>query len=148
MAKLSSIKIDSTAEVEGAWADYSEDIKLKIARLGNPSYRSYMRKVGKPHAVQIQQGVMDDAKLESLSKEAVAHTVLMGWANLENDDGSEMHFTPEKALEIFNDPECSSFFQFVVAFADKAENFRKEFIASAEENSQSAADGTFNGEVH
>jgi hypothetical protein len=147
MARLSAIKIDSIKDVEGIWTDYSLGIKLKIARLGNPAYREYMRKIGKPHQVQISQNVLDDTTIEELSREAIAHTVLVGWENIDDDDDKPIKYSAETATAMLKDPECGELFNFVVAFADRSENFRKVYLENSKENLLRVSDGSKNGDI-
>lgn len=146
MAKLSATKIDSNAEIDGIWTTYDLGIRLKIARLGNQKYREYMRKIGRPHQLQIQHGTLDDATMETLSREAVAHTILLDWENVEDEDGNALKYTPELGEELFKDTAYYDMLQFVVAFASKTENYRARFIKESLGNLSSASAGTSNGE--
>ena len=146
MAKLSSLRIDSGKDVEGVWTKYAAGIKLKIARLGNPNYRAYMRKIGRPHKAQMRHGLMDDDLIETLSKEALAHTVLLDWDNVEDDNGAPIQYTPEKGLAVLEDPEYADLYSFVVDFANSAENYRSQAIQSAVKNSSSTCAGIGNGD--
>lgn len=146
MAKLSSLRIDAGKDLEGVWTSYAVGIELKIARLGNPNYRAYMRKIGRPHKAQLRHGLMDDDKLEMLSKEALAHTVLLDWRNVEDDNGTPIQYTPERGLELFEDPEYADLYSFVVDFANTAENYRNQEMQEAVKNSLSTCDGIGNGD--
>ena len=142
MAKLSKIRIDPTAEVEGVWTTYFEDIRLKVARLNNAAHREYLKKLGRPHQTQISHGTLDNKVIEEMSREAVAHTILLDWENVLDDDGSELRYSPALGNRLFNDPEYYDLFEFVVKFAARNENYRTEYLQGTAGNSSSESDGT------
>jgi hypothetical protein len=126
--KLSQLRLDSDTEINGVWVDYAEGIQFKIARLGNPAFRRYMRKLGKPLRAQMRHDVLDDETLESLSKEAIAHTVLLDWRNVEDDRGQPLEYTPAIGQKVLEDSEYADIYNFVIAVANSTENYRRTKI--------------------
>jgi hypothetical protein len=145
MGKLSFQKIDTKAEAEGVWTDYADGIRFKIARLGNPDYRAHLRKIGRANQIHVQQDLMDPEVMESFSKEAIAKHVLLDWENVEDDDGSKIPYSPDVGEKILKDPAYVRIFEFVVAFAARAENYRTAAIGEALGNSSSTSAGTTSG---
>ena len=79
---------------------------------------------------------------ERTTKEAIAHTIVLGWRNLEDDNGNSIPYSPEKALEFLKDPEMLDFYNWVLLTANNAELFRKQFDAESEGNSPTSSPGS------
>lgn len=133
MAKLSTIKIDND-KASGIWVEYSLDIKLKIASLRNKGYQAFIRKEGKEYQVQIAHGVLNDEALEPIFIRALAKHVLVDWKNIEDDDGSPIPYSQEKAEEILANPEYRDLLDFVMATAQDRERYRVEVDEAIEGN--------------
>ncbi len=132
MARLK--KQNRQKEAEGVWVRFDE-IRFKIARLGNPKYEQIqeaqaaentaLREAGKP---------VKDWKQNWL--DILSQAVLIGWEGLEGDDGAPIAYTPEKARELLADPAYSDFKRFVETEAANRENFIERGEAATEKNSQ------------
>ena len=132
MGKLSKVKTDSKKEIEGIWEDYEEGIRLKIARMGNPLYDEEIYRLSKPVLKRSREIPADE--LERISKQAVAKYILVDWENIEDDDGNEIPYSSEKALEYFNDHDLRGFYRDIILIANDRNRFRREFIEEAVKN--------------
>jgi len=133
MAHLNSIRTDPEKETKGVWTDFAEGIRIKVARAGNPEYRKLLRELTGPHLDKIRDGSVDpDLNLEILKKVRAA-TILLGWENLEDDNG-EISYSPERALEFFKDETLRDFYLFVIIQSENIDLFRKEIVAESVKN--------------
>ena len=127
--KLSAMRTDSTKEVEGAWIDCEEGLRLKIARHGNVKYDEAIRTLSVPYQRRLMNNTLSQATMEEIECKAMANHILKGWENLQDDDGKEIPYTPEKAFELLTT--VRDFFKMVRALAQNADNYRTEVIKEA-----------------
>jgi hypothetical protein len=138
MPKLSSLKLDREAADRGIPMDF-EGITLRIRRMPNPEYEAELRRLGKPHIRTIRRARFSDAELDNptmveIQKRAMGKHVLVGWSNLQDDNGDEIPFTTERAIEFLLDPDMDELYRFVFDAANEASLFRAKDQASAEGN--------------
>ena len=139
MPNLRSLyKTDQTKEEEGVWIDFGNGIKLRIARLGNPKYNAYLRRIGKPHQMSIRNGSASQATVEDLTIRAIAKHVLLGWEGVD-EDNELVPYTEEKALEYLRT--MRDFYQQVLELSSDANQFREEELKEEEGNSDDGSDG-------
>ena len=72
--------------------------------------------------------------MEEISIEAMAHHVLLGWKDIEDDDGNPLEYSPETALELLRDPGLRDLYQFVLTQANERALFRQEVEEESKEN--------------
>lgn len=134
MAKISSVKADPVKAESGVWVDYEAGIRLKIARMNNPAFEAFVRAKQRPKIRGFRANKATDDELNELTREAVARHVLVGWENVEDDDGNLIPYSPEKSLEFLKDPALSDLYQFVVLQASDAAAYRAEATEEAVKN--------------
>jgi hypothetical protein len=120
--KISAFKQDDKKVSEGVWVEAGEGLRLLIASFNSAAYAKEIKRIGKPYRTQIRSGRIANDVLVDLTKQAASRFVLLDWENLtEDDEVTEIPFTPEKALELFND--CPQFWQLVHDCANDAALF-------------------------
>jgi len=135
-------KLKSTSE--GVWVDCGADLRIKILRMGNPAYEEEIRKLAKPFMRQMRLGTMSIEDMENLAKKATAHNIIQGWENLEDEDGTPIKFSKDKALELFD--KYPDFYSIVKDVASEAELFRQDDMEEGAKNSEATCDSNSNGE--
>jgi hypothetical protein len=120
--KIGQFAIDSEKELKGVWLNGGAGLKLLVARMGNPDYQEYTRRSGKDLSAAARAGTADQAEFKTLARKATARHVLLDWKNLQEEDGSEIKYSPEKAEEIFE--KYPEFFELVLAMANDRNNYR------------------------
>jgi hypothetical protein len=134
MAKLTDIMTDVKKAEGGVWFPYDAGIELLIASTKTPEFRKARAKLLKPFERRIRSKSMSSEEVINALKPAYAKHVLVGWRNLEDDKSKPLVYSYEKALEFFNNPALSAFFDFVLECADDDSRFRVESIEDAEKN--------------
>ena len=109
MAKLSSLMSDSKKVNGGVWVDYTDGVRLLIARKPNDNYDAAMVKALQPYRGAIRAGTFTDAMDQKVSLEVISKTVLIGWNNIEDEESNPIEYSPEKALELLTDPDIRRF---------------------------------------
>lgn len=146
MASLKALRTDTLLEQEGIWVDYEAGVRVKVARLSNTKFEQALRTASKPHLRQIRSKRAPLDLIENLTREAAARHILLGWENLDDDDGTPIPYSPERALEIFNDPTLHDFYKFVMQISTDSELYRREDMEESLGNSQAGSNGTSSSE--
>lgn len=133
MADINDIKTDINKEVEGVWVDFSMGIRLKIARARNPKYTELLQALVAPVKIEVRDGKINQDELEDILKQVRAETILVGWENIE-ENGVEVPYSSERALEYFMNPELKDFYHFVVIVSENADQYKKKVIKDTEKN--------------
>ena len=145
MAKLNTLKADSAKESDGVWVSWEHGVELKIARLNNPNFQAEIRKLTAPLTKKIRSGQVADGEMEALSQKAMASHVLVGWRNIEDEDGKPLKYTPKRSLDLLTDPGLRDLYQFVLTQANERELFRLETVADSRGNSRASSSGASSG---
>ena len=132
--KLNALRADLDKERNGTWVPYQGDIRLKLARLGNPNYREATARIIDARKVQLNTKELTEDQLLDVQKEAASQTVLLGWENVEDDSGDAVPYSSETALEWFRDKELWRLWNFILYESTGEEHFRKQIIEDAAGN--------------
>lgn len=120
--KLSAFATNKKTAVEGVWVEAGGDLRLLIAKLGNPVHQKLAFRLMKPHMRKVSNGTIDPTTLNSLTAKIYAGSILLGWENLADDAGKVIEYSPEQAEKILTD--YQDFTELVGDFAKDAEMFR------------------------
>lgn len=121
MAKLKTLKLNPDAVTEGVWCDWILGVKVKIARTGTPEYNTFIQKL-----MVEQVKSEEDVDTDEVIRKAVARHVIKDWSGIEDDDGTELSYSPEKAYELISDPALSDLYEFVMRMASDRSRFRNQ----------------------
>jgi hypothetical protein len=133
MARLSDFKVDPVKESEGVWVELNDGLALLIAGAENPAYRKYRQKLLHPHIRELRTKQLSTDELEDLTKRAMARCILLGWRNLEEDDGTPIEYSEANSLKILR--ESRELFTLVSEIARDQDRFRRELNKESEKNS-------------
>ncbi len=134
MAKIGSLKTDLDKVEDGIWQTYVADVRLRIASVNNKAYRAHKDQLLRPHLRQLRAKEVPPEQVLEIIKPAVAHHILKGWQNLQDDSGAEIPYSPQTALEFFRDPALGDLYAFVLEAAGEVENYRQEMLEDARGN--------------
>jgi hypothetical protein len=110
-------------------------ICLLIAVAENPKFRGALARICQPLAKQIRDGKLEAAKWDEANAKALAEAVLIGWANLtEDDETTPIPYSPQKAFELLSDPGLFALRQFVSDCSGITKGFQDEAEAIAKGN--------------
>ena len=128
MAKLNKFATNVNAAKNGVAVDLGEGLVVTIARSGNENYQKYLKQALKPYEKMLRTKTLPDQTFELIYTEAVAETILLGWKGLEDENGVEIPYTKEKAIEILSDPQYIDFRTLILDLAGEAAVFAKEAV--------------------
>ncbi len=122
--KISKFALDETAEREGIWVDAGDGLRLLVARISSPAYEEHLRQHSRTTSTRFRPHVSFSAEeaLEDAVMEGVAKHILLGWENLEEDDGTPIIYSWGKALEYFQ--KYREFYKLVLEFATEYDGYR------------------------
>lgn len=96
-------------------------IVLDVVGQDSAQYRAVMLRQSKAF-LGMEQNTVDPAALAHMNAERVASHIV-GWTNLEDEQGAPLAYSAEKAIELMAKPELSFVREQVEAFAEKRTNF-------------------------
>lgn len=132
--KLSRIKTNLTKATDGVWHDGGDGLKLLVAMEGNSKSTEFARRLAKPFQKSINNGTIAREDIEDMNCKVLANTILLGWQNLQNDDGTPMEYSVEKAEEILRAPEYGEFMKMIVGMSREMALYRDDVEAEASGN--------------
>lgn len=110
MSLYNTFKTDRNLETSGVWLNYGPnskggDQRIKVARAGgaNKSFQKALTTKMRPFRRQLETGTMDVAVADTLMLDVYAETVVLGWENIEDQDGNELPFSVENVKQLFAD---------------------------------------------
>lgn len=133
MARLSDTRTNPSLEREGVWFDFN-GIGLKIARANQPEYAEELKKLSREVLRGRPVEQMTEAESTIIMRTAAAKHLLVDWRDLEDDDGRPIKYSVDQALEYFSQPQYADFLKFVIAQANKAENYRTARLSESAKN--------------
>lgn len=106
--------------------DLERPISFRIARAGgsNTPYHKRVEAKVKPYRRQIQTETIDPKVAENLMLEVFCETVLLGWENVQDENGQDIEFTKDNAMKLFTD--LPDLYKDLQEQANKAALFRAE----------------------
>ncbi len=110
MSLYSQFGIDEEKEQEGIWLDYAPNkdksvpgFLVRRTSKNNKAWTKAYEKAAKPFRRQAEMGLLDADISEKITKEAWVGTVLIGWRNIQDRQGSPIDFSREAALKLLDD---------------------------------------------
>lgn len=125
MAKISQVKQDTAALTGGRWFPWKLDIELLIRPFPNKESRKRTAELMKRHKAIVRAAPDSDLAREATDKvtrRVIAETVLIGWRNLEDDDGP-IEYSADTAEKLLSQPEMQHLLDEVVMMANDSANF-------------------------
>lgn len=142
MAKLSTLAIDLDLANNGTWANFS-GVKFLVRRISADEPQALRSKLVMENLDALQadpEGQVAKDLQEQIDVRVLAETVLIGWENLENDDGTPMDFSPEQAAQILSDKRYGDLRTFVQNYSFNRENYQRKAEQAVAEEVKISAD--------
>lgn len=84
-------------------------------------------------------GNLPAEEIEKIQREAVGSVLIVDWEGIEEDDGTVIPFSREKAIEFMTDRSYTEFYEWVSNTSADRERYRQETVLNASKNSLSAS---------
>lgn len=126
MGKLASVLVDRVADVNGVEMPYDEGIVWIVARWGNPNFTEELNKRLANIPDWERRNDTDIAK--DAVRIAAGKCVLVGWKNLEDEEGNPIPYSSEQSVKYCKDPTFEPVYREIVAFAMNANNYRSRKV--------------------
>ena len=128
-----TFKTSKQKENEGVWVNLDDSgTRLKIARAGNPNYKSAQAKKMSRYKLAARSKTIPDSAWEEIFNELVAETILLDWDGI-TENGQKIPYSQDAALRAIS--ELKDFREVVMSFADDMTNFKEEMDDDTEKNS-------------
>ena len=143
MAKISKYRCDPEKEQKGVWVEWEEDMELLIARMHNDAMQEYIRQqtIKQGNVRTLRRKNFTDEEMEDLTRQAIGRHVLLGWKNIQGDDGEDIPYSVEQAVEWMTNLEFDELRKFVIVTSSDTELYRLEALEDAKGNSPTASNG-------
>lgn len=110
--KLSEIAVNAAAIEYGRWVSIGHimpGVRLKVRGLENEDYQRLFNKLVTeiPRAERLKGP--DAAVMRDITTRLLVETILIDWEGIDNDDGTPLVFSKEKAREVLSDPNLIAF---------------------------------------
>lgn len=94
--------INGNCETEGVPYIYY-GAKLIVARAGNTNFKKVFRETLNPYKDEFDAGRLSEEKSNEIMISCVAKTILVGWEGVKDEDGNDIPYSYENAVELLTD---------------------------------------------
>lgn len=133
MSIFSQFSTDAKKEAEGVKITFGPNKdgsipSVTILRAGksNKRYAKVLEAVTRPYRRQLELGTLDNDTAEKLFKKVFADSVVLGWEHIQEDDGTEIAFSKEAAVALFE--KLPEFYDELQKQANLVSNFRIDLL--------------------
>lgn len=140
MSLYKQFKTNENVEKTGIVLEYGDNTKgkpigIRIARAGgaNAQYQKLMEARVKPYRRQIQNETIEKALIDKILRQVYAETIVLGWENVEDENGKELPFNVENCIKLFED--LPDLFQDIQEQSQRAALFRQAILEADSKNS-------------
>lgn len=130
---LDRFRLDQQLSSEGTWVDFQGGVRFKIARAGAPESSVVLRELSLRHLSETSPKTTE-ALQRVINREWAAKALLRDWDGVFDKDGKPMPYTPDRGVEVFNDPELGHLYDFVIRVAHESSFFRVRRIEESKGN--------------
>lgn len=120
-------RTDKNLEQQGVDLVLDSGVVLRVKRFGGSNSVEMQKALArhyKPVAQKISAGVLTPAEINAIDAKILADACLVGWTGVTDENGAEVPFSKEKAVEILSElPELTST---VMSYASNYETFRED----------------------
>jgi hypothetical protein len=138
--KITAFKTDLKKETGGVWLPGGAGLELLVARWNNSIFEEEIARLQEEMGARfVIAGSPDVEQNREIIRRAAAKTILLGWKNLEEEDGSPIEYSVEKAYQLMTD--MPEFYRLVVQLANNINNFRVDKVNRLAGNSSATSAG-------
>jgi hypothetical protein len=137
--KISSVKVDAAQIEQGTWiGDIPEfgNVRLLVRGWNNLAFRAMQSRLmaAVPRAERKDKDKWP-AIMDRINAQCMRETILLGWENIEDDQGNPIPFSKELAGQWLEDPDMRPFFDAVMWAAMEVGKDQAEDTEELEKNS-------------
>jgi len=141
MSLKSAFKTDALKENEGVEIPFpmaeNEDGTIPtflVSRMGknNKAYQKSLEVITRPYRRQLDTGTIKPDVSRKIFMEVFCDSILKGWSNVRNEDGSEIVFSKAAAIELME--ELPDLYDVLVYESQELANFRQAALENEAKN--------------
>jgi len=140
MPSLKLIASDLDAETEGRWFSdpWGSGLRFKLIRARGAKFGDRLSVLREEFLKDMREGKdIPDGEAERIIRDAFTFAVLLDW-NVTDDDDKPIPYTPERGLEVMEDPAYSDLWDWLWTTSNEKSNYIKELQEAALKNSPAA----------
>lgn len=124
---------DKKKEVEGVWFDITDDIKMLLARYGNPRFKQLVQKFNKPIRSKLRTGTATTEEVNKVLAKAMSQSVVLDWKGVTDESGNVVEYSPEAAYKYLI--ELPDLMEYLAELSGGLEEYRSGEMETLEGNS-------------
>ena len=139
MSLYKQFKLDAKKETEGIEIKFSanDDGTVPTFRIlhmnqSNAKYAKVLEQESKPYRRQMQLEALSDADDKKIMLRTFCRSILIGWSNVQKEDGTPYDYTFENAMKLMTD--LPLLYQSLLIEAAKSAQFRELQLADEAKN--------------
>ncbi len=131
---LSMFQTDKSKEKEGIELDFLNGLVVTVRRAGgsNQKFHNVTRREMKKYQHAINAGTLSTEQDRAIMVVVYVDSVIIGWEGLTDDDGKEIPFERNQAIEVLT--ENPDFFDAIKDQCEDMENFKSAELKEAAKN--------------
>lgn len=131
--KINSYITDEKLETDGVWRNLKEGGRVLVGRYKSNTYNAALREQLKPIIAKLTDDKeIDPDQFTDAVLVASANTILLGWDDIQDDDGNELEHTTELGLHYLR--VAKDFREEVLGLSQQREAYSKAFQEHATGN--------------
>lgn len=148
--RISLTKTDESLERDGTWVGIRYGIEVLVARMGNPRAEAWRANLSpedrkildrvKSYVEAPQFYERQIKRAGEIMRDCIAETVLLGWRNIEDDEGEGIPFSVENAKALLT--EYDWFYEDVQEAATTRETFFRAEVQETGNSSRKSSAGS------
>ena len=128
--KIADIQVNADQERAGVWREYLDTgFECRLARAGNPDVIAERRRLDREYrqAKGLRPGdEIPEEDNATIGRKVAARCIVRDWRGLEEEDGTEIPYSPEKALEFLRDDRMRKWTEWVYRTANSDATYEQE----------------------
>ena len=104
MGIFNTFKTDMQAEKEGVWKEFDANKDgtkpaFLLRRMGptNPEFQKHIERFSKTYKTELNLDILTEEQAKGPMLDAFVETVLVGWRNIQREDGTAIEYSKENA---------------------------------------------------
>ena len=123
--------VDTSKEELGVWHSFDGDIEIRIRRLSSKISQNARKEAEKPHAAALRTKETPPEVYDQILIQQIARGVISDWKGVTDEEGNEIPYSGDIAVEIISGDEMKDFRLEVLNLSMTKEAYRAEVVEAA-----------------
>ena len=123
--------VDTSKEELGVWHSFDGDIEIRIRRLSSKISKNARKEAEKPRAAALRTKETPPEVYDQILIQQIARGVISDWKGVTDEEGNEIPYSGDIAVEIISGDEMKDFRLEVLNLSMTKEAYRAEVVEAA-----------------